>query len=235
MKKARERIVVPELLDVLPPQDKRAIRSRHDLRRLNRWMNHPRIMSRALLANVKKNHPRRIVELGAGDGNFLLSVARKLQRYWPGTDAILVDRLDPFVPQIRDRFQVLGWRAHLEISEVSSWLQQASPDSNSAIISNLFLHQFQTDELTEMLKQIARITQVFVALEPSRSWLPRLCGHLLWTIGCNSVTRHDAKISTRAGFLERELSALWPDKKNWELTERPAGLFSHLFVARRRD
>jgi len=65
--------------------------------------------------------------------------------------------------------------------------------------------------------------------------LPRLCGRLLWLIGCGPVTRHDGRISIRAGFAGSELSALWPDKKNWELVERPVGLFSHLFTARRKD
>ena len=52
-------------------------------------------------------------------------------------------------------------------------------------------------------------------------------------IGCNAVTRHDAAVSVRAGFLGNELSALWPDQKNWQLTERRTGLFSHLFVAQK--
>jgi hypothetical protein len=49
------------------------------------------------------------------------------------------------------------------------------------------------------------------------------------------VTRHDATVSVRAGFSGDELSALWPDKKNWQLTEHRTGFFSHLFVARRLD
>jgi hypothetical protein len=52
-------------------------------------------------------------------------------------------------------------------------------------------------------------------------------------IGCSWVTIHDAEASIRAGFVRQEMSALWPDKKNWRLTERRAGLFSHLFIAKR--
>jgi hypothetical protein len=37
---------------------------------------------------------------------------------------------------------------------------------------------------------------------------------LLWLIGCNAVTRHDAAVSMRAGFIRQELSALWPDRQN---------------------
>jgi hypothetical protein len=56
---------------------------------------------------------------------------------------------------------------------------------------------------------------------------------LLWAIGCNGVTQYDARVSVRAGFAGNELSALWPASGDWRLTERPAGLFSHLFVAQR--
>ena len=56
---------------------------------------------------------------------------------------------------------------------------------------------------------------------------------LLPLIGCNGVTRHDARISVRAGFTEEELSALWPAGDGWRLKERRAGLFSHCFVAQR--
>jgi hypothetical protein len=38
----------------------------------------------------------------------------------------------------------------------------------------------------------------------------------------------------QAGFTGRELSALWPKSGQWELLERRAGLFSHLFIARRK-
>ena len=55
---------------------------------------------------------------------------------------------------------------------------------------------------------------------------------LMWLIGCNDVTRHDAVVSVRAGFTNRELSALWT-ASGWKLEERAAPPFSHLFVARR--
>jgi hypothetical protein len=234
MKNSRERVVEPELLDELPPQDKRARRSRLDLRRLNTWMNHPGAMARALSKNLTKTPSPHIVEIGAGDGHFLLRVVRRLQ-HWPNGTVTLVDRLNAFDPDINEWFRASGWRAHTEITTVSEWLAKSPPDSVDAIVSNLFLHQFKTDELAEMLRMAARCARVLVALEPRRTGLSRLCGNLLWTIGCNSVTRHDAGISIRAGFSGPEISALWPNKEQWELTERSVGLFSHLFIARRKD
>lgn len=234
MNKSLDRVVEPELLDVLPPQDRRALRSRLDLRRLNKCMNHPCTMAHALSKNLIGVKAPHIVELGAGDGDFLLSVASRLGKQLPAAEATLVDRLDAFAPGVLKGFSDLGWRVHAEIAEVSDWLRQ-SPNAADAIIANLFLHQFRPEALTEMLRLAAQSTKVFIALEPRRSWLPRLCGHFLWTIGCSSVTCHDGRISIRAGFLGHELSAIWPDKKQWELDERPVGLFSHLFIARRKD
>jgi hypothetical protein len=235
MKKSGERIVEPELLDELPPQDQRALRSRVDLLRLNKWMKHPQIMAHALRENLNGHNACRIVELGAGDGHFLLSVARRLKPQWKNTDATLVDRLDTFDSKIRDRFNDLDWHVRVETATASEWLQQLPANTAEAIITNLFLHQFHIEDLTEMLRLAARTTKTFIALEPRRSWLPKFCGHFLWCIGCGPVTRNDAGISIRAGFLGHELSAIWPDKERWELVERPAGLFSHLFIARRKD
>ncbi|MFS8137957.1 MAG: hypothetical protein ACMG50_07525, partial [Thermomonas sp.] len=62
------RIVEPELLDQLPANDPRAIRSRSDLRRINWLMGTTGLLANALdplLANRPDAH---IIELGAGDG-----------------------------------------------------------------------------------------------------------------------------------------------------------------------
>jgi hypothetical protein len=100
-----------------------------------------------------------------------------------------------------------------------------------AIVANLFLHHFDDARLRELLALAAQRAPLFIACEPRRSapalWASRLVG----LIGCNDVTRHDAVLSVRAGFAGKELSALWPE--DWLLTEKPAGPFSHLFVAQR--
>src|SRR5437867_1950832 len=39
---------------------------------------------------------------------------------------------------------------------------------------------------------------------------PHWSSRFLWQIRCREVTRHDALMSTRAGFADNELSKLWP-------------------------
>ncbi len=229
-----ERVVEPELLDELPPRDGSALRSRRDIRRLNGLMRHPRIAARLIGETLRGSARRRIVELGAGDGHFMLSVAEQMRKAGPGVEATLVDRLDVLDPGLRERFDGLSWRIRTEMADATEWLRGRSPDSAEVVMANLFLHHFQADALREMLRLAARTAQMVIALEPHRSWLPRFCGRFLWMVGCGPVTRNDGQVSIRAGFAGRELSALWPDAANWELTEGPAGLFTHLFVARRK-
>jgi hypothetical protein len=100
-------------------------------------------------------------------------------------------------------------------------------------IATLFLHHFREGELAHLLNLAAQQTKRFVACEPRRSRMALSGASMLGLIGCNDVTIHDADVSVRAGFRDRELSVLWPPDGGWHVTERRAGLFSHAFFAER--
>jgi hypothetical protein len=225
------RRVQPELLDELPPDDPRAMWSRRDLRRINAWMRNHAIMAKALRTAVNGFDPGTIADLGAGDGHFLLRVAKKVSARWPGVGVTLLDNRKVVSPAILSAFEPLGWRAEAAAADVFDWLANAS--GLEVVVANLFLHHFQDVRLAELLSAVASRTRVFVAIEPRRAPWPLITCRWLWAIGCNSVTRYDAAVSVRAGFSGHELSALWPDDGGWQLTERRTGLFSHLFVARK--
>lgn len=229
------RIVRPELLDGLPASNPRALRSRRDIRRINAWMGNARQMARALFGAGDEPAPERIAELGAGDGEFLFSVAKRSQRRKHGvkTRAVLVDKHHLLRDKTRARFTAVGWIVRSVAADVFCYLDD-HPDRADATLANLFLHHFETESLKRMLDLASRGTKVFVAVEPRRAGLPFLFSQMLWGLGCNSVTRNDAPISVRAGFSDGELSALWPDDENWTLVERRAGLFSHFFMAQRK-
>jgi hypothetical protein len=221
-----KRLVAPELLDTLLPDDPRAARSRRDLRRINSCMGNHRIMAKAL-KEFFPDAPKQIAELGAGDGEFLLRVAQKTN--WQNVGATLLDRQKNVTAQTLAAFSKHGWRAEAVVADIFEW-----PESPAEIaVANLFLHHFENEPLKELLRIISQRTKLFVALEPRRAPLPLLFSLMLWAIGCNDVTRHDAVVSVRAGFSGDELSALWPDKNNWQLTEQAVGAFSHLFIARK--
>jgi len=228
-----KRQVLPERLDVLPPTDPRAMHSRRDLHRLNGIMGHPKIMAGALISSLNGHSTVRLAEIGAGDGAFLFGLAKAANGRWKDVEATLVDRLDAFDRTNEPGFRELGWRVAPATGDALAWLD-SQPDTREAIIANLFLHHFEAAALADLLRRAARATDTFIALEPRRGWWPLLCSRMIWAIGCNEVTRHDAAVSVRAGFSGSELSALWPDPRHWQLTERPAGAFSHLFIAQRR-
>jgi 2-polyprenyl-3-methyl-5-hydroxy-6-metoxy-1,4-benzoquinol methylase len=220
-----KRIVEPEILDTLPPEDPRAIRSRRDLRRVNFWMRNHAIMANALKENFS-GVPKQIVEIGAGDGNFLLSVAQKSD--WRNTDAILLDLKKNISTETLAAFSKMNWRAEVIVADVFDWNGAAE-----IVIANLFLHHFENPKLAQLLQKISERAKLFVAVEPHRFYFPFPCAQMLRLIGCGEVTLHDAEASIRAGFIRKEISGLWPDKSNWQLTERRGGLFSHLFIAKK--
>ena len=227
-----KRLVQPELLDTLPPEDPLAIGSRRDLRRVNWWMGNHRIMRRALQSRLAGQGPGRLLELGAGDGDFLLRVVKDFAPPWPNPKATLLDRQPAITSSTVAAFAKHGWQVDTLVADVFDYPPLNEPVA--AVLANLFLHHFEADALARLLLQISRQTNLFVAVEPHRFSQPAACGQLLRLIGCNSVTLHDAEVSVQAGFLRREIAGLWPDQQAWELTERRTGFFSHLFVAQRR-
>lgn len=229
------RCVEPELLDELPPIDPRAVGSRRDLRRLNAWMGNVQTAVRALCLAFPKEPPRCLADLGAGDGTFLLRVARRLPRRWQAVRVVLLDRQNTVRPETHEGFERLGWQPEVVELDVLDWLRSPGAPACDGLIANLFLHHFPEPQLAELLARAAERTRLLVAVEPRRSAWAFAFSRLIWLIGCNAVTRHDAPVSVRAGFSGCELSRLWPSTGAWALREGPAGLFSHLFVAWKSD
>jgi 2-polyprenyl-3-methyl-5-hydroxy-6-metoxy-1,4-benzoquinol methylase len=219
------RVLVPEILDELPASDAAAQHSRADLRRLNALMGHARLIAREL----QKTSPlKRVADLGGGDGTLMLNVARRLRAR--DVELAIVDRQNSMRSDAAPRFSELGWNMSLSQGDVFEVVRRS--EQFDAITANLFLHHFADEQLRELLAAIAERTSVFIACEPRRSTLALLASRSVGLIGCNHVTRHDAVVSVRAGFHDSELSALWV-ARGWRFGERAAGLFSHLFVARR--
>lgn len=225
-----ERQVEPEILDALPSDDPAAIRSRKELRRINWVMAQARVMARALAAHAPAAGIRSIVDLGSGDGTFMLAVARLLARRWPAVTVTLLDRQTRPSPETIAAFAGLGWTARAAEADAIAYLKGG--ERFDAATANLFLHHFNGEPLAGLLRFIAGSTNLFVACEPARSQLALLGSRLVWFLGSGPVTRHDAVASVRAGFSGKELSARWP-ADGWRLDECRAGPFAHRFVATR--
>jgi hypothetical protein len=228
---AMERAVLPELLDHLPPADPRAVCSRRDLRRVNAIMRNAHIVAEALMRDSRPP-PRSLIELGAGDGAWMVQLAAALPQQWSGVHALLLDRQDTVAAGSLSALAARGWSTEVVTADVFDWLPGARAHVD-VIVANLFLHHFEYDRLRELLGMVASHCRLFVACEPRRSPTALHASRMLGLIGCNAVTRHDAVISVRAGFAGNEIGASWPAGDAWKLHECARGLFSHLFVAAR--
>jgi hypothetical protein len=215
------RALVPEILDYLQPDDPRAIRSRRDLDLINKVMGQHRIMARALRSLPS---PNLIADLGGGDGRFLLSVARRLP--WRDVKLLILDRQDIVSRQTRAAFAALGWSCEVAHGDIFETLPKLSPD---IVTANLFLHHLEDQALARLLALVGARSTALIACEPRRSRFALLGAHLVFALGANDVTRHDAVASVRAGFSGCELSALWPSGSLME--ERGVFPFTHLFTA----
>lgn len=227
------RRVLPELLDELPADDPRAVRSRQDLRRVNRLLNARPLLTRAL-DTVAPMH--RLLELGAGDGSMMLRLAQSRTQQWQPSAVSLLD-LQPVVSaETLSAIRDLGWPVDVVEADVLDWLEQWTFGHDTVMFANLFVHHFQGDRLTRLLARIAARCRAFVCCEPRRSNMALVGSHLLTMIGCSEVTRHDAVRSVHAGFRDQELSTTWRAAcaGNWQIEEHAAGLFSHLFIAVRK-
>jgi hypothetical protein len=229
------RLVVPELLDELTPDDPRAKRSRRDLATIHKFMRSASILRR-LIANLGlSTPPRRIIELGAGDGTLLLAVARSLEPRWNGVELTLLDRVELLADRTREAYQRVGWEVRPLRSDVMDWLRSDAGAPYDLCIASLFLHHFETPCLTVLMRGIAQRTNAFIAAEPRRDAIGRAGAHCVGLIGANAVTRGDAVKSVAAGFRDEELGAAWGDPgADWRIEEFRAPPFTHCFTAVRR-
>jgi hypothetical protein len=227
------RLLQEEWLDTLPDDDPRAIRSRRDLRRINRLMGNDRIVARALREAHPEQPPARLVDLGAGDGYFWAGVARHLHPTWPNcTRLILLDRMAASPTNADGGLCACGWHVERICANALDWHPHPGPPG-TALVMNLFLHHFDAEQIRALFLAWAQWADTVVICEPRRSRVAVAAASLLGLIGANAVTRHDAAVSVRAGFRDHEIAEHWPVASGWRVREGRAGLFSHGFVAQR--
>jgi hypothetical protein len=225
------RVVLPETLDSLDPGDPRAHRSRQDLRRVHRAMRTVSIVRDALRRLRLAASPRRILELGGGDGSLMLRLARAM-RPWPDVVLTILDLHDIVSPQTLEGYAALGWRVQVHRQDVMAWAAEPKLEHYDLCMTNLFLHHFADAALPVLMHAIAGSCDAFVACEPHRNALGKLGSAMIGILGTNRVTREDAMTSVAAGFTRQELTALWPNGNGqWSCEEYTALPFTHCFNA----
>jgi hypothetical protein len=228
------RSVEPELADHIPGDDVSALRFRRDLSRLNAFAMTDRIMAHTLMKHCGGVIPRELVDLGAGDGTFMLRVAQRLAPRWRDVTVTLVDQQAIVGAHVRNGFAALHWNIQTISVDVFEFLQKTQ-SSADIITANGFLHHFTVERLSRLLDLTAKKAKLFVAGEPRRTAFARELSRFVWLLGCGDVIRHDVVTSIRAGFVGTEISASWATRDGWVIEEREAGPFWHTFAARRES
>ena len=182
------RRVEPELLDELSANDPRAIRSRGDLRRLNALMGNAGVIAHAMLQASGGQPPRQLVDLGAGDGSFMLRLAKRLRIAWPNVEVTLVDRQDIVHAETRRGFEALSWSVRSVAADVFDWLSHTTDPRVDLVTANLFLHHFADPALRRLMELVSKRTNCFAACEPRRYPPALRASQWLWLLGCNPVT-----------------------------------------------
>ncbi len=197
------RQVLPELLDSLQASDPVALHSRDELHIVNRLMRNHHWMCRTLQRQELEG--RRVLELGAGDGSLA-------QRVW---------KLDIVRPECWCAIDLAP--APVQWPDDAVWHQHdlfkltMLPEAE-IIVANLFLHQFQEDQLEELGRRLPDTCRMLIICEPARRWIHALQGVLLSAIvGLSHVTYHDMFVSIRAGFLGDELPKAL-GLKDWKIS-----------------
>jgi hypothetical protein len=230
-----QRILQPEMLDGLPADHPAAVASRKDLRIINRLMNHVSFLNRSTrwIQDKAKKSPVRIVELGSGDGSLACRMLLRWGKVATGSRILFMDQSPCLEKNHAEPLDRLGWEVDNQVVNVFEWFEKDASEIDLCFAS-LFVHHFTFEEISRLFDQLKARTKAFVCLEPRRDWKGLLAAKALWCIRCDPVTLNDACISVRAGFLNQELSQIWMQntETSWDMEERSAGLFSHLFSAK---
>jgi len=196
------RVVKDELLDEMDVNDPEAVRSRRDLRFINRFMGGERWVCSELVKLHQVQELKHVVEIGAGEGR-------------------LSERIKAALPEVRvsglDRIP-----RPAGLSDAVEWLQEdvmdlsVVMDESVAVVANLFVHHFEADELVALFKKL-RGAGVLLFAEPYRSLGSKVLGSAIYPL-VNRVTRYDMMVSIEAGFLQGELSDLLDE--GWRVEEQ---------------
>jgi hypothetical protein len=206
----KKRILQPELLDTLPPDDPDAVRAREEMLQVNGIMGNHRWIERMVRRHREEGW--RVTELGAGDGALSLRLV----------EAGCCEEADLHAFDLAPRPE--GWpvKAHWTQGDV---LKQALPETE-IVISNLFLHHFTEEQLGVLGKRLSPKTRLMVAAEPARWWIYSVMGQVFCAVAeLNHVQRHDMQASIRAGFRGRELQEALGLGQEWQVEahEHPLG------------
>ena len=187
------RVLKPEILDTLPPEQARA--SLADLTRINRRWGGYSTLRHLLAGVVGTGEPFSLLDVGAASGD----MGEKIRQWYENARVTSLDRIATHLAAARDP-RVVGDAFRLPFAEKSF----------DFVFSSLFLHHFTDDQIVCLFREFGRVaSRQVLAIDLLRD--PIAYYFLPWTqrfFGWNWVTVIDGPISVEAAFRPRELEEL---------------------------
>ncbi|MCU1339673.1 MAG: hypothetical protein JWO19_5254 [Bryobacterales bacterium] len=188
-----KRVILPELLDTLPPDQARA--SLGDLVRLNQhWGGHSTLRT-LLRESVPDGQAFSVLDVGAASGDMGACV----RQWYPAAKVTSLDLAE----------------SHLARSAAPKLAGDAfrlpfRPGSFDYVFCSLFLHHFRDEQVVSLLRNFGDVARKAVlVIDLERHPIPYY--FIAWSrplLGWDPVTVHDGAISVEASFRPRELEEL---------------------------
>ena len=188
-----KRLILPEMLDTLPPDQARA--SLQDLVRINRYWGGHTTLRNLLRETVPDGQPFSILDVGAASGDMGACV----RQWYSAANVTSLDYLESHLKASAGQ-RVAGDAFRLPFQ----------PKSFDYVFCSLFLHHFEDAEVVELLHNFGEVARKAVlVIDLERNPIPYY--FIAWSrpvLGWDPVTVHDGAISVEAAFRRRELEDL---------------------------
>jgi 2-polyprenyl-3-methyl-5-hydroxy-6-metoxy-1,4-benzoquinol methylase len=188
-----KRIIEPELLDHLPPEEARL--NLADLVRINRSFGGHSVIRKTLAQVVAKNDAFTLLDIGAASGD----TARLVQALYPAASVTSLD------------LHSVNLEAAPAPKLIANAFEFPFPDESfDFAIASLFLHHFADQQVSELLRSFYRLTRrALLVCDLERHILPYCFLPITKPLfGWKHATVHDGCISVRAAFRPAELLQL---------------------------
>jgi len=187
------RVLKPEILDTLPPEEARA--SLADLVRVNKYWGGHSTLRKLVDRVIPPGEAFTLLDVGAASGD----MGRALREMRPLARVTSLDYIESHLAAgTGDR--VAG----------NAFALPFAAGSFDYVFSSLFLHHFTDDQVVELLAEAGRVArkQVLV-IDLWRHPVPYyFISQTRWLFGWHPVTVYDGAISVEAAFRPRELTDL---------------------------
>lgn len=185
-----KRIIEPELLDHLPPEEARP--NVADLVRINRKLGGHSVVRRTLASVIKPNEHFTMLDVGAASGDAGVFI----RQLYPAASVVSLDYNSVHL-EAAPQPKVIANAFQLPIREKSF----------DFVMNSLFLHHFSDEQVVDLLGRFYRIARrALFAFDLERHIIPYYFLPATKRIfGWNTVTVHDGCISVRAAFRANEL------------------------------